>query len=835
MKTTQDAKNNAPTPPTGPQQDQLHLWSDALGIPELLHPAAFPATPPPGLRRAIPAAHATGGTSDGMATHPSAEEIVFSGCTTNCGSQCTLRMVTKDGRIIRVESDDREDAPDRRAIRACLRGRSIRQHTYSPDRIKTPMRRIPGTRRGEGKFEAISWDEAIKTVAGEWKRVLDTYGPEAVFKHYGSGTTSGALSNRDEWSRLANLMGGYLDAYGSYSTAQISVAIPYLYGNNDGNTINDMANSRLVVMFGANIMETRQSGGGLSYELLEAKRAGNARIIMIDPRYSDSMATVGDEWIPIRPGSDGALSAAIAHVLLSEGLVDQEFLDRYCVGFDESTMPAGIPPGSSYKAYILGQGPDATPKTPGWAAAITGCPAETIIRLAREIGTTKPCCILQGWGPQRHACGDTSTRAIAMLAILTGNVGIPGGNSGSGEGFTVLPFKGLPTGDNPVRATISFYTWINAIEDYTQVTATRMGLRGKDRLETGIKFLWNTSGNALINQHSDCNATRKILEDDSTCECIVVVDTRLTPSAMFADILLPSVTPPEQDDFIRQGYHTDQGALLLARKAVEPLFDAKPQYEICTLLARELGRICKRPDLEAQYTQGRTQLDWIRWLYAKARRVKPDLPESFDDACRTGLFTWFPPTPHIAYKAFRNDPEANPLDTPSGKIEIFSKRLWELNRTWELPEGERIHPIPVYEKTPEGPDDEAGKRRYPLQLIGHHYKGRTHSSYANLPWLGKVAPQQLWINPIDAAERGIRHGDSVTVFNDRGSVIVPAKVTPRIMPGVLSLPQGAWYKPDAQGIDRGACINTLTVTRMTPLAKGNPQHTNLVEVVRSAS
>ncbi|MDR2504310.1 MAG: dimethyl sulfoxide reductase subunit A, partial [Deltaproteobacteria bacterium] len=292
-------------------------------------------------------------------------------------------------------------------------------------------------------------------------------------------------------------------------------------------------------------------------------------------------------------------------------------------------------------------------------------------------------------------------------------------------------------------------------------------------------------------------------------------------------------TPPEQDDFIRQGYQVDQSSVLVARKAVEPLFQAKTQYDICVELCKELARITGRPEMVQEYTQGRSQLDWVKYLYNQAREIKPELPESFDDASKAGLFKWFPMPHKIAFKSFRDDPAANPLKTPSGKIEIFSKRLWDINKSWELPAGEKIEAIPAYVKTWEGPDDEEGKKKHPLQLIGHHYKGRAHSSYGDLPWLTQVAPQQLWINELDAAARGIRHNDLVKVFNDRGVVQVRAKVTPRIMPGVCSLPQGAWYRPAPDGTDLGACINTLTKTHPTPLCKGNPQHTNLVEVVRA--
>ena len=411
-------------------------------------------------------------------------------------------------------------------------------------------------------------------------------------------------------------------------------------------------------------------------------------------------------------------------------------------------------------------------------------------------------------------------------------MGIAGGGSGSAESVSQIGFPRMPEGTNPVKTRISFYTWINAIDDHTQVTAKKMGLRNKEKLDHGIKFLWNSSGNALINQHSDINGTRKILEDESKCECIVVVENRMTASAKFADILLPSVTPLEQDDIIQQGYQVDQSSLLIARKAIEPLFETRSQYDICAALSEKIGKLLGQPDLAAKYTEGRSQLDWVKHLYAQARAKKPELPESFDEASKIGLFKWFPMPQKVAYKAFRDDPAANPLKTPSGKIEIFSKRLWDLNQAWELPQGDAIYALPVYEKTWEGPCDYEGMKKHPFQLIGHHYKGRVHSSYANIPWLEQVAPQQLWMNEADAAQRGIRHDDVVKVFNDRGAVVVRVKVTPRIMPGVLSLPQGAWYTPDKNGVDQGGCINTLTKTHMTPLAKGNPQHTNLVDVVK---
>jgi anaerobic dimethyl sulfoxide reductase subunit A len=188
--------------------------------------------------------------------------------------------------------------------------------------------------------------------------------------------------------------------------------------------------------------------------------------------------------------------------------------------------------------------------------------------------------------------------------------------------------------------------------------------------------------------------------------------------------------------------------------------------------------------------------------------------------------------PSVALKTFREDPVANPLNTPSGLIEIFSPRLHDMSLEWELDDVDVISGLPIYAPGWESHTDPL-REKYPLQMIGHHYKQRTHSSYGNVPWMKEAAPQEVWINPIDAAARGIQHADMVEVFNDRGRIRLPAKVTPRIMPGVLSVPQGAWFAPDANGVDEGGNVNTLTAYRPSPLAKGNPQHTNLVEIEKA--
>ncbi|EKY3232702.1 molybdopterin-dependent oxidoreductase [Cronobacter malonaticus] len=766
----------------------------------------------------------------GHAISPPDERVVWSACTVNCGSRCPLRMHVVNGEIRYVETDNTsgDDYDGLHQVRACLRGRSMRRRVYNPDRLKYPMKRVG--KRGEGKFVRISWDEALDTIARGMKRIISDYGNEAIYLNYGTGTLGGTMTR--SWppgktliARLMNCCGGYLNHYGDYSSAQIAAGLNYTYGGwADGNSPSDIENSKLVVLFGNNPGETRMSGGGVTYYLEQARAKSQARMIVIDPRYTDTAAGREDEWIPIRPGTDAALASAIAWVLIAENYVDQPFLDNYCVGYDEKTLPPGAPVNGHYKAYILGDGPDGTAKTPAWAAPITGIPEARIIKLAREIGEAKPAFIAQGWGPQRHSNGELACRAIAMLPILTGNVGIHGGNSGAREGSFSLPFERMPTLQNPVETSISMFTWTDAIERGPSMTATADGVRGKEKLDVPIKMIWNYAGNCLINQHSQINRTHEILQDDKKCELIVVIDCHMTASARYADILLPDCTASEQMDFALDASCGNMAYVIFADQAIAPRFECRTIYDITSALAVRMG-------VGEQFTEGRTQEGWLRHLYAQSQRAIPELPD-FDTFRKQGIFKLRDPQGHhVAYQAFRENPAANPLDTPSGKIEIYSSALADIAANWQLPEGDVIHPLPVYSPGFEQVSDPL-RAQYPLQLTGFHYKSRTHSTYGNVDVLQAACRQQIWINRQDAQARGINDGDLVRVWNARGEARIEAKVTPRIMPGVVALGEGAWYQPDAEGVDHAGSINVLTTQRPSPLAKGNPSHSNLVQLAR---
>lgn len=762
---------------------------------------------------------------------PEADDIIWTSCNVNCSSRCALRAHVKDGVITRIETDNAgDDAYGGHQIRACLRGRSMRHLVYAPDRLKYPMKRVG--KRGEGKFERITWHEAINEIAARLRKAIREHGNESVYINYATGQVGSTLSK--SWppsgtviARLMNCLGGFLDQYGTYSSAMIREAMMRTYGDGGigSNGVNDMAYSKLAVFFGWNPGETAAGGSAFMHDLLTARAKSGLRIIIIDPCFTDTAVSVADEWIPIRPGTDAALCSALAYEIVTNNLADEDFMHRFTVGYDEAGMPRGVPGGNSYKSYILGHGRDRTPKTPKWAAEICGIPEHRITRLAHEIGTAKPCCIAQGWGPQRQANGEQSCRSIAAIACLTGNVGIHGGGTGALPDCSHMPFVRFPTLSNPVKASIPMFLWTDAIVRGPEMTAKRDGIRGADQLKSPIKFLWNYAGNCIVNQHSDCNKTQAILQDETRCETIVVMDNFMTSSARYADILLPCVSNLEEADLVCHDNTAAQQYAIFAGKVVDPMWECRSVYDICSDIAKRMG-------VWEQYSEGRTRDEWIHYLYAQARIILPDLPPTVEEAFGMGIYRRpAQGEPFVPFESFRKDPEKNPLKTPSGKIEIFSRYMWECGREWELAAGDRIPGVPEFLDTWEGARDPL-RAEFPIQLIGHHSKQRTHSTYGNVDWLKRVAAHELWLNTEDAEARGIRHGDRAKVFNGRGEVEVRVKVTPRIMPGVATLPEGAWYTPDPDGTDHGGCINVLTSQRPSPFAKGNPQHTNLVQVVK---
>ena len=730
----------------------------------------------------------------------------------NCGGKCVIRVHMKDGKILRLSTETAEEAGDAVPLTACARGLQYHKTFLGEDRLLYPMRRTG--KRGEGKFRRISWEEAVDTIASEWIRIRDTYGPASRYVPYATGV-SGLLSGREFAKRLLALDGGFLGYYNSYSSACIGPVTELMYGTRQcGNPPESWQDSRLIILWAHNPLETK-----FDAETMHALRCAKEKgvpIISVDPRRNETAAALDAEWIPVRPATDSALLDAMAYVILKEGLEDRAFLDRCCLGFDGTHLPEGVPETESVEAYLMGR-KDGVPKTPEWASQITGVPPETIASLAVRYATARPAALIQGYGAQRHAYGEQSARGGILLACMTGNVGVWGGWACGAGDCTQHPWPSFPSVPNPLSCRIPSFMWTDAVDHGETLTALD-GVRGAEKLSVGIKMILNIAGNCLINQHGDINRPAEILRDESKCEFIVVSDLFMTATAKFADILLPGVSMFECDNIsLPWKYGEFVG---FSNACIPPLGESRQEYDWLSEVAGRLG-------LGDAFTEGHTWDGWLQDRYAQLCLREPELPP-YDELKRTGLYRYKKGPRAVALEAECRDPAAHPFPTPSGKIELYSPRVAKTEYKWPFPA------IPRYVEPPEGPQDELA-RRYPLQLIGWHTLRRCHSVHDNNPNLEKLDPQRLWMNPADAAPRGIADGDEVLVFNGRGRVRIPVRVTERIMRGVVALSQGAWYRPDKYGTDTGGCINTLTSLAVTPYSRGNTQHTILVEVRRTVA
>ena len=770
-------------------------------------------------------------TSAAPAFAEAEETTTWGHCAINCPGRCSLKFHVKDDEVVWVDTYTSKDADfDEPQPRACLRGRTYRRWMNSPDRINYPMKRTG--KRGEGKFERISWDEAIDLAATKLKEVIDQYGNEAVYIPYATGVSA---TTARPFYRMMNTLGGYLKFYNSYSTAQISCITPYMYGskNNGGSTLSAAEDAELILVFGSSPTETRQGGAVSHYDYAHMREKTKGKIYVIDPRMNDSVLGHSDQWLPINPGTDAALVAGIAHWLIKNNKVDTDFLHTYCVGFDEETMPESYQgKNMSYTDYVMGTGYDKVEKTPAWAAKITGISEKRIESLAEEIASTKPLYVVQGWGPQRRSNGEWTAWAIMLLPCLVGQIGLPGTNNGTREGSNSVSLTSMPQGTNPVKASIPCFLFADAIDHGTEMTSKNAGVKGVDKLSVNIKYMINYAGNCLTNQNGDINYVHDVLSDESKCEFILGIDTVLCDSMKYADVILPDMFRFEQNTQIGTG--GDNAYMITGTPCTTPKFERKTAFEMAQLIAEKLGT-------KDKFDEGKSEEEWIRDLYEQARAKNASLP-TFEEAQKQGVVVT-KGKKKVSMDKFVADPVANALDTPSGKIEIFSEKLLQFTDGWEVAKDDTIEgidtmpPIPAY--LPEWYGVETTTDEHPLVLTGFHYRGRLHSSWGGVEELKEVNPQEAWINPADAESRGVAQGDTVHVENEFGTIELLAKVTPRVIPGVVAISQGAWHEADMSSsdhnarLDKGGSINTLTTHRPSPLSKGNPQHTNICQVVKA--
>lgn len=833
-------------------------------------------------------------------------------CAIDCPGRCPLELHLRDGELARVSAN--------KAAPACHRGLSMRAWANSPDRLMWPLRRVGP--RGSAQFERVTWDEALDEIADQLARIRREHGNESIYLAY---TTGQSCTTADPFERLMNCFGGFLDHYNNYSNPQINAMVRSMYGPGalypGGSELDAAADAQLVLVFGASPAETgtgRATWHGAWDRVVEQVGERGGRIVMVDPRRNGSIPqrkgsdqqTVS--WLPINPGTDGALAAALLHELaFTHNALDWDFLRERCIGFTDETLPEhrrGL--GLSVMDYLRGTGYDHVAKAPAWAAAITGIPADDIRELASQLATTRPAFIMQGWGPQRRSNGEMTSGMIMMLAAALGQVGLPGTNNGMniawGGGFLTR----VSAGRNAIPFRIPAYRFLDAIEN-GEALGAREGVRGLPEascsnagesgfatearseqafhsnratdsvqhqdsaahLPSSIKAIICHGGNCLTNQHGDVNRAHRVLGDPSKCEFILNIDVEFTDSARYADIVLPDLFRMEQ----KSAMDADGWGRRIAASAGElgTRFERRGAWNMCVELAKRWG-------IEDAFTEGRTEGEWIRRLYEGDRERSTGLP-TFDRLLEEGL-AWRTDCaePFVALADWRSDPDAHPLDTPSGKIELFSEQLAAAAEALRgTPDEGAITPIPTYipEWGPaefaverpatdgaQEPDAElradghgcesvaflpAGGREcesdaglpasgrksesntepacdQPLRVFGFHSVARIHSSWGNVPAVSRRVPQVISINPADADARGIATGDLVEASNRFGTLRLPVHVTEDVIAGTIVMPQGAWWQAEgnvAEPIDVGGCINTLTTSRPSPLAFGNPQHT----------
>jgi anaerobic dimethyl sulfoxide reductase subunit A len=709
------------------------------------------------------------------------EAVVTGGCF-DCGGKCLYQVHLKDGVPFKIEPSEE--------LKACGRGYGILQRMLSPHRLKYPLKKV-GPRGLSDSYLRISWDEALDRVASELKRVKEKYGNSAILTLTASGSP-GRLYSPAMGFRLLNKIGGHTMRWGSYSGEATYFAGKITYGSHGTeNTRDDLVNSHLIIMWGWNPANTIWGTDTPNY-IYNAKEAG-ARVIVVDPRFHDSAAVWADQWIPIRPSTDAAMLIAMAYVTIKENLQDQKFLDTYTVGFDK------------YRDYVLGV-EDGVPKTPAWAEKICGVPSFTIEELAREYSTTKPAALLLGFAPGRTAYGEQTHRASAVLACMTGNVGKSGGSPGNSALFCIGLSPGptqptapslVPTGVNPLDPERHILSLNPSLKNKSMIHASTIWdavLKGKKGgYPADIKFIWAMFANPL-NQVSNIN---KGLEALKKVEFIVVNEQFMTPTAKHADIVLPVASHWERDDYERPWLGGDYH--IFSHKVLDPPGEAKTDMWIVEQIASRLGI--------TDFWEGKATEDWLDYTILSAPEAKRDFQDLVEFKKKCVIYHKID-HPVVAFQKQIEEPTHNPFPTPSGKIEIFSQQLADMNNPL-------IPCIPKYIEPWEGVNDPLADR-YPLQLVTFHFRSRVHASFEFTPWLKELEPQVVWINSHDASERGVEDGEKVKVFNDRGALLIQAYVTERIMPGVVAIGEGAYFQPGEDGIDQGGNPNVLTKDQGSP-------------------
>ncbi|MEM7254718.1 MAG: molybdopterin guanine dinucleotide-containing S/N-oxide reductase [Pseudomonadota bacterium] len=737
--------------------------------------------------------------------------------------------VVRDGRVVDVEPFEKDPNPSD-LIRA------VPDAVHSQSRIAQPMVRAgwldnpPGSGgggngdgRGREPFVPVSWDTAFDLVASELERVKSAHGNESIFGgSYGWASAGRFHHAKSQLKRFLNLLGGFTDQTGTYSNAAGHVILPHVTGDRtiargpytSWDSITE--HTDLFVSFGGlGLKNTQVEPGGMGEHSISAwlprLRDAKVDVVSITPVEDDTASYLNAQWLSPRPCTDVALMLAIAHTLVSESLHDQDYLHRYCTGFDQ------------FLNYLLGK-TDGEAKSAEWAAPICALPADTIRDLARRMagGTTM---IGVAYSLQRAEHGEQAYWMAITLAAMLGQIGKPGGGFGCGYGSMhgygnpterfALPT--LSTASNPTNSVIP----VARIADMLLNPGAPYQFNGKDLRYPDIRLVYWCGGNPF-HHHQDLN---RLVQAWQRPETIVVNEIWWTATARQADIVLPATTTLERNDI---GASSRDRFVLAMHQAVEPVGDAKSDYDIFTGLATRLN-------LVDAFTEGRDEAEWLRHLYEVARQQAAKKQWEWPDFetfwAQGYIETPVPSEPYILFEDFYREPDSFPLQTPSGKLEIFSDTI----ASYEYDD------CPGHPAWMEPEEWLGGKRteQFPLHMVSNQPKARLHGQMDHSPvsQATKVKGREpITLNPNDAAARGIKDGDIVRVFNDRGATLAGAVISERVRPEVVQLSTGAWFDPDfthGKAPEKHGNPNVLTPDRGTSkLAQGPIAHSALVEVER---
>lgn len=697
-----------------------------------------------------------------------------------------------------------------------------RLRVLRPSIRKSWLEKGPGANpelRGQEPFVEVPWDEALDLLAGELKRVKETYSNRAIFGgSYGWSSAGRFHHAQSQVKRFLNCYGGFVRHQDSYSLGAARVLMPHIVASMEElmamHTRWDVLakECKLFVTFGGVPHKNAQinAGGATLHHVkggLYAMREAGVRFVNVTPTAED-LDNGGDvEWLAIRPNTDAALMLALCHTLLAENLHDRAFLDRYTVGFDK------------FAATLKG-------KDAAWAEKITGIPAHRIVSLAREMAATRTMLSI-GWSLQRSHHGEQPFWALVTLACMLGQIGLPGGGFGVGYGPVNLMgsphprYSGptLPQGKNPVPDFIP----VARFTDMLLHPGARFDYNGKSHVYPDIRLVYWAGGNPY-HHHQDLNRLRQAWRKPDT---IVFHEQFWTPAAKMADFVLPATTSLERDDI---GYGTREPYIIAMKKAREPLGESRDDYDIFNALAERLG-------VGEAHSEGRkTTQEWLSHLYeearvksAKAGVTLPPYAEFWEAGIAEAKGESRDP---VMFAAFRADPEKNKLKTPSGKFEIFSETIASFgyddcpgHATW-------LEPIEwLGAKTAE---------RYPLHMLSDQPADKLHSQLDHSPHARATkikGRQPITLHPDDATARGIAAGDLVRVFNDRGACLAAARLSDRIRRGVVRLSTGAWFDPADAGsnrpLEKHGNPNALTLDiGASKLSQGCIAQTCLVEIER---